>query len=374
MRRQLKLPETSYGWWRFDRYQIQNRVIRPAAGSRLTWYDPWVDFQQTRNQTNGQPAYSELTRLASKLNADPATKGYFRDLSQESESAILAWSGGHGLLGVLLSRWESVTLSPRSTGPDPNIRIQERYLRGYGTTICRVQTKGDLPEARSCVLIHPLHELTTKEEPLTDTWACFFPSVPEQKRETFAYPAPYTQEFWELYAEPLSEFWRAARLFAGAVQHLGASAKPIPGGARARTETEALARAQAVEVLNLLRKDVSQVLLDEDGGLRQEWVSPSLLASFAEMFILDLMAGRRSRYCECCGLPFIWESYQARYCQIACRFRQQKRNLRAHLKQARASFLEGQTIRQISKTLGEAPESVQRWVAGLKRGRKAERS
>jgi hypothetical protein len=374
MRRQPKLPETRYGWWRFDRYQIQNGVIRPAAGSRLTWYDPWVTFQQIRNQTNGQPAYSELTRLASKLNADPATKGYLRDLSQESESAILAWCGGHGLLGVLLSRWESVTLSPRPAGPDRAIRTQVRYLRGYGTTIGMVHTKGDLPEARSSVLIHPLHDLTTKEEPLVYTWARFFPSVPEQERETFAYPIPYSQEFWELYAEPMSEFWRAARLFTGAVQHLGASAKPIAGGARASTETEALARAQAVDVLNLLRKDVSQVLLDEDGGLRQEWVSPSLLASFAEMFVLDLMAGRRSRYCECCGLPFIWESYQARYCSTACRLRQQKRNLRAHIKQARTSFLEGQTIRKISKTLGEAPESVQRWVAGLKRGRKGGRS
>jgi hypothetical protein len=374
MRRQPKLPETRYGWWRFDRYQIQNGVIRPAAGSRLTWYDPWVTFQQIRNQTNGQPAYSELTRLASKLNADPATKGYLRDLSQESESAILAWCGGHGLLGVLLSRWESVTLSPRPAGPDREIGTQVRYLRGYGTTIGMVHTKGDLPEARSSVLIHPLHDLTTKEEPLVYTWARFFPSVPEQERETFAYPIPYSQEFWELYAEPMSEFWRAARLFTGAVQHLGASAKPIAGGARASTETEALARAQAVDVLNLLRKDVSQVLLDEDGGLRQEWVSPSLLASFAEMFVLDLMAGRRSRYCECCGLPFIWESYQARYCSTACRLRQQKRNLRAHIKQARTSFLEGQTIRKISKTLGEAPESVQRWVAGLKRGRKGGRS
>jgi len=92
------------------------------------------------------------------------------------------------------------------------------------------------------------------------------------------------------------------------------------------------------------------------------------------MFILDLLAGKRSLYCECCGLPYLWQSYQQRYCETACRLRQQKRNLRAHIKQARASFLKGQTIRQISKTLGEAPESVQRWVAGLKRGRKAERS
>src|SRR5712691_10873069 len=204
---------------------------RPAVAPEPTTTIAIRTGPRSAKTFQGKVVWVPVARPGNELAPIYSNEGYLRDLSQESESAILAWSGGHGLLGVLLSRWESVTLSPRSTGPDPNIRIQERYLRGYGTTICRVQTKGDLPEARSCVLIHPLHELTTKEEPLTDTWACFFPSVPEQKRETFAYPAPYTQEFWELYAEPLSEFWRAARLFAGAVQHLGASAKPIPGGA-----------------------------------------------------------------------------------------------------------------------------------------------
>jgi transposase len=51
--------------------------------------------------------------------------------------------------------------------------------------------------------------------------------------------------------------------------------------------------------------------------------------------------------------------------------RQQKRNLRARMKQARASFVEGCTIREISSSLDEAPKIVERWVAGLKRGRKA---
>ena len=74
MRRQVKLPKPQYGWWRFDHYEMLNAVIRPAPGSRLIWYDPWADFQQIRNQTNGQPAYIELARLASILRADPAIR------------------------------------------------------------------------------------------------------------------------------------------------------------------------------------------------------------------------------------------------------------------------------------------------------------
>jgi hypothetical protein len=371
MHRQIKLPETRYGWWRFDRYQIQGAVIRPAAGSRLSWYDPWSDFQQIRNQTNGQPAYSELVRLVGTLKADPGTKRAYPVFSPESQSEIVSWCERHGLLGVLLSRWESVTLSPRPAGLDSRLKIHERYLRGYGVTVGVRQSKGDLPEVSSRVLIRPLHDLDLKEEALADTWYRFFPAVPERERETFSYPVPYSPTFWELYAEPVTEFWRAARLLAGIVGHLGLAAIP---GARASEGSEALAREQAVEMLNLWRKDVSQVLLDEGEGLRQAWVSPSLLVSFAEMFVQDLVAGARGKYCECCGHWFISAAYQACYCSTACRLRQQKRNLRARMKQARASFVAGRTVPEISASLDEAPKIVQGWIAGLKRGRKAARS
>jgi hypothetical protein len=135
MRRQIILPKTQYGWWRFDRYEIHDAVIRPVLGSRLSWYDPWADFQQIRTQTNGQPAYIELARLASILRADPATQGYLTGLSEESRSKILEWCNRHGLLGVLLGRWASVTLSPQRNVRDRRLHTQVRYLRGYGTTV-----------------------------------------------------------------------------------------------------------------------------------------------------------------------------------------------------------------------------------------------
>lgn len=365
-RQQSRLPETQYGWWRFDRYEIQDAVIRPVAGSRLIWYDPWASFQQVRNQTNGQPAYSELARLVTALKADVKKNG-IGQVSQESQSKILAWCGRHGLLGVLLSRWERLTLAPRADVRDPTLRIQERYFQGYGNSNPVFKTTGDLQPARPGVLIHSLNDVNIEEESFADTWYRFFPSVPERERETFQYPFPYSEQFCKLYAEPLFEFWRAARLFAGIVEHIGP--RVIPEGAR--DAREALARQQTIETLNLLRRKVSQVLVDGSGGLRQQWVSPSLLASFAEMFVVDLVAGRRAQYCECCGYSFITEAYQAHYCTPACRLRQQKRNLRSRIKSARALYLKGQTIHQISKSLGADLKMVQGWVAGLKRGRKA---
>jgi len=372
MHRHNELPKTEYGWWRFDRYEIENNVIRPAPNSRLTWYDPWFDFQQVRNQTSGQPAYSELVRLVTALNADPATKGRFRGFSPESQSKILDWCKRHGLLGVLLSRWESATLSPRADRLHPTLRIQNRYIRGSGTDIEIRRTTGDLDQPRSGALIHLLNEYEIKNEPLGKTWYRFFPSVPKQQREVFAYPVPYSRRFWRLYAEPEIEFWHAAKLFAGIVEHFGPATKAIAGKPRKRSE--ALARKQAFHTLNVLRKPVSQVLVDAADRPRQEWVAPSLLASFAEMFVIDTVAGRRAQYCACCGYPYISEAYQARYCSPSCRLRQQKRNLRKHMKQARAWYLKGQTIDEISKRLDTTAEMVQGWVTRLDQGCEGKRS
>jgi hypothetical protein len=308
----------------------------------------------------------ELARLATALKADPATKGRILNVSQESQSQILAWCERHGLLGALLSRWVLVTLAPRSTVHDSRLRRQKRYIRLYGTDVGIRRTEGNLDRICSSILIHPLNDLCIQEETLTKTWSNFFPSVPRQDRETYAYPVPYSQAFWEIYSEPVSEFLRAAKLFAGIVEYLGRSAKATSGGATASEEGEALAREQAIESLNVLRKDVSQVVVDEGEGLRQEWASPSLLASFAEMLVIDLVAGRRAQYCECCRSPFTTDAYQARYCSPRCRLRQQKRNLRARMKQACASYMKGQSILQISENLGESVEMVQRWVTGLK--------
>lgn len=50
------------------------------------------------------------------------------------------------------------------------------------------------------------------------------------------------------------------------------------------------------------------------GDLQQIWETPSLLASFAEMFAQDIAYGPLTRLCQSCQLPFVSAVYQGRYC------------------------------------------------------------
>jgi hypothetical protein len=124
------------------------------------------------------------------------------------------------------------------------------------------------------------------------------------------------------------------------------------------------ASEQALETVNLLRRPVTAVLdRNAAGNLEQDWQTPSLLASFAEMFAQDITFGRATLLCESCQLPFVSGAYQARYCSKGCRQRQQKRNVWQKAKQARILRAQGQSIRQIATALCEHSQIVKGWLA-----------
>ena len=56
-------------WWRFDRYEIKDGVIRPAAGACLEWYDPWLAYRQVKYQKGAAPPYEDLLQLTAKLRS-----------------------------------------------------------------------------------------------------------------------------------------------------------------------------------------------------------------------------------------------------------------------------------------------------------------
>ena|SRR5689334_25169909 len=121
---------------------------------------------------------------------------------------------------------------------------------------------------------------------------------------------------------------------------------------------------EALEAINLLRRPISAVVeRDAKGALEQGWQTPSLLASFAEMFVQDVAFGLATRLCQCCQLPFVSGAYQAKYCSPACRQRQQKRNVRQQAKVARSLRGQGQTIQQIATALGQKRRIIKGWVA-----------
>ena len=324
--------------------------MQPALDARLHWYDPWEEFIKTRTYKDIQPPYQSLLKLAAELQF---TSQRFPDrVTKASQRAILDWCQEHGPLGVLLSRWEAITLAPQAGEADQF--TSTRYVRALGQSIYEFESSGDVGRRKPSVLLHGLNDLDLVEETPDKTWSKFFPSVEWEKRNTHAYPPPYTDEFCHLYAERLSFFCNAARLFAQAVRHV----------ASARARHVDLGSEQALETINLWRRPISAILeWNAKGTPEQGWHTPSLLASFAEMLAQDVTFGRATLLCPCCQYPFVSGAYQARYCSTACRQRQQKRNVREQAKLARSLRAEGQTIRQIAAALDQKAHIVKGWLA-----------
>jgi hypothetical protein len=363
------LSHTEGEWWRISLYEIRDGCIRPAKGAKLDWYDPWPDFGRTRAQTVGQwpagvqPGYQSLMKLVHQLEYLPGHTRYPNCLSGKSQALILEWCQQHGLLGVLLSRWESIRLAPQRAGAGS--WIQRTYSRGFGQVIRAQESKGDLVDSPANVLIHALDDLTLTDESPRKTWSRFFPGIESSKRETYAYPPPYTAEFCQLYGEPLSDFCNAAKFLVGAISHAGTKQLEIRGDLK-------LARKQALDAINLLRRPIDDVLdLLEDGSMKSRRVTPSLLATFAEMFAQDQAYGRSILQCTSCGSPFVSSAYQAQYCSVTCRLREQKRRLRAQMKEARALRAKGQSLRQIADGVGQPVVVVKGWLGGAPKRKSA---
>ena len=183
------------------------------------------------------------------------------------------------------------------------------------------------------------------------------------ERNTFSYPQPYTNAFCQLYGERLIDFCNAAKLLVGAMLYLS-------GKQRSIDDDPQLARQQALDTINLLRRPVSSVLdFKEDGSMKPRRVAPSLLASFADMLAQDLVYGRPTLQCGCCGMPFVSAAYQSQYCSATCRMRGQKRRLRAQMKKAKALHGDGQSFQQIAATLHQPLRTVKGWLKDKKRKR-----
>ncbi len=330
-------------WWRFDRYEIKDGVIRPAASARLEWYDPWQLYREVEYQKGAAPPYEDLLKLAAKLQS--TSPGRRHPLTEASETAVIEWSERNGPLGILLGRWESLTLATQAS--ESAEMKPTRYGRGYGQGVFLYGSSWDIEAQGSSVILHALEDLELVQEPLDKTWHGFFPTVSRAQARNYLYPLPYTDEFCRLYAEPLGDFVKAVRFLAGAIRRLTAP----DGDGRATKDV-------ALETINLLRRSNTPVLeQDGQGKLNQIWETPSLLASFAEMFAQDLTYGRTTRLCEGCQLPFVSSAYQARFCSPKCRWRHNKRKLRQKPKPVKRRPGQGRRASRSSPHSDKSPES-----------------
>ncbi len=94
-----------------------------------------------------------------------------------------------------------------------DIQTLTTTLKRHPQQKCKIVSDAHWQPSARDVLLHNLWNGTWEEEPITKTWARFFPGVPAAKRPTYQYPEPYSEAFWRLYAEPIDDFLAAARMF-----------------------------------------------------------------------------------------------------------------------------------------------------------------
>ncbi|HUS98511.1 MAG TPA: hypothetical protein VMX97_17430, partial [Hyphomicrobiaceae bacterium] len=268
------------GWWRFGSYKVQDGLIRPAKDAALERYDPWAAFRTARSEPDTQSPYVSLINLHQDLEFRPRPgPGPLTELTPASAEKLISWCNEYGLLGILHHRVSNVVLAPRwvehEVGQSALVVRQREYIRtnlGWDTAEretggWKIRDRQDEPPKegdiidpddkphdwpRPGVIAQPLGSASCKREPLSGTWAQFFPDIPKEKSEVLPYPAPLSDEFWHQYAEPVDDFVEAAGLLLHAANSLSASKIPV------EDEEENLQRTWAgMEFLNNLVRTVS---------------------------------------------------------------------------------------------------------------------
>ncbi len=402
----LELPHGA--WWRFDAYEVSGGCVRPRRGARLERYDPWREYaaclgsqgdRTTRGANRVYPGlpYSELLERMHAPNIHLTNKRpelHFADPA--TEAAVLDWVSHFGLLGVLPHSCEAATMplqqgERRGGSTLPVSRHYQRTPEGWelaseahipddwstgGATLEDIEEwmttrpgavlpewyirslEGGWPDfyRRGALMreppIHqgsggPDHAILQPQHltlrPLSEAWAPYFPEMGQKDSGRTVYPLPLSEEFWRGYGEPLDEFANWCRILRRAVVD--------PGDALGR------------RLLHALVQPVTPSVLRTAAGLRQAWLSPSLLASLAMMALLDQTEGRQTHVCASCGKLFVSDAYQVEYCGDRCRFRVQKRRLRGRQREAVERHARGESVEQIARALETAPETVGGWLA-----------
>lgn len=317
-------------WYRFNRYEIKGDYIRPAAGAELISYEPWKIFRSPEGKEGIKQPYEPLLQLARNIDLDYDTVR----LLEGGEDRILEWCAQHGALGLLLHQVETVILSPEERIV-PFSRRPRLMSTKYSRTNSGWSTERVLPapfsaERPGVYLRRELAGFGLKFEVLSKTWGSYFPDVPRDEQDKFQYPMPFTPEFWWRYAEPVINFFAAAKKFLEAVDILtGLRSK------RRLSEDQVSTGLQSIDVINGLALPVRTMLYRGEKGYEMGWACHSLLAAYSMMVIQDFSS---ARLLECanptCRRFFVTKSAEAKYCSPTCRGTVQIRKYRRKKKRA----------------------------------------
>ena len=371
-----RLQVVDIKWWAFDEYELKNVYIRPVAGAKLSEYDPWKVYERSKGDTGVQPPYVELLRLNSRIGrpfplrfdsgvAALRPGSHSIQLPPKDKDCLLEWCAHYGLLGILPHKFHSATLAARwgEVGrQSPVAAVVKQFSRVggewrsrqtpfLGESIIPQELIGGLvpkeklpygcPEAGADGFRDGPIGAGWVHEHLGETWGRFFPSVEPRKRDEFDYPCPLTTEFWNVYSEPIDTFLGYVSIFDWATRCLQPRAEFDRGW------EEQAARSY----LQTLLAPAAQIPIQTRGQVELKWRFPSLLSALMQMACQDALAGRYRLQCGSCHLPFVSDAYQARYCSEQCRYKQQKRDLRARMKQAQEMLAAGNRAKVIDQQM-----------------------
>ena len=344
-------------WWKFDRYELRDGMIRPARGAKLSRYDPWEDQNSAAPlQQDRVPAYRSLLDTVNRLRylKSPSPQNRFERLHPRSEEELLDWCGRYGLLGSFLHDAVLITLAPRPTKirardyramltswrqqgvrerPPRTAMVQKSYTR---TTFGWVERNQPVYQKSGLQPPAVITQNYVGDRLALETLAVFwryFPSVRSDSPDawqTFDCPEPLSERFWMLYAEPLDDFLSRAEFLRLAIASMTARTIRDP------TSVEAVELMAGRRYLQGLLAPVGFGFAVQPGlGLRPRLVASSLVAMLAAMALQDAPKGRVLQ-CAACGNIFIaGKRTQTRYCSKRCRATAQKRAVRERKKGSR---------------------------------------
>lgn len=155
------------------------------------------------------------------------------------------------------------------------------------TVIEREKQNPSLPILVPRAVVQPLRGVELAVEPLSKTWARSFPGVPANERNSFAYPQPLTDTFWEMYAEPVKDFLSGAHALRGVLVATGLQAN------KKLRDIHGFMTGGLPTVINSLTTPSGLgAPLQKGRRFGLDWVGGSLLASLAMMMLEDISAGQ----------------------------------------------------------------------------------
>ncbi len=349
--------EYSGGWFRASSYCTRLGRIHAGNDAVIERYNPWEGFVLPGSGTRGgrmlERPYLSLIELSDAFERADLTRGGFAHLDPEMFPLVESWYQKHGCLGLFFSKARQVNLYPRwkqmagSNGPSsryfPTFTRHVRTPTGWKTQSEHVLVNANIatvsideadrgltvpkelwnPEWKPGVLIQEGNGFSWVE--IEKFMRDFFPTIPPgQEQETYDYPGPFSVEFWKLYGESIGEFVSEIQSFSRAVRSL-ARFRPIEEMNDGEKHFLAVAYH---ELMNLASQVNPALLLKVDGTCSREWVSTSLLSSYAMMVLLDAERGALN-VCVNCSRVFASSAGRARFCSSRCRRTQLQRQSRA---------------------------------------------